>query len=138
LNKSEILTFISANPAAFLATVEENRPHVRGILIYRADEKGIVFHTGKSKDLYRQLTQNPEVEFSFNNFKDGIQIRVSGRLEQLEDLDLKKEIVAKRLFLKPWVEERGYEFLVLYRLSHGKASIWTMATNLALKRYIEL
>ena len=140
MNKTEILAFLNANPVFHLATVEGGRPHVRGMYLYRADEKGIVFHTGKVKDIHRQLTANPHVEMSFNNGKFDclIQIRVSGEVELIEDLDLKKEIVQKREFLKPWVERDGYESLAVYRLKNGKAAIWTMKANFAPKEFIEL
>ncbi len=140
MNKTEILAFLSANPVFHLATVEGSKPHVRGLLLYRADEKGIVFHTGKMKDLHKQLTANPHVEMSFNNgkFEDLIQIRVSGVVELIEDMDLKKDIVQKREFLKPWVDRDGYESLAVYRLKNGKAAIWTMKANFAPKEFIEL
>lgn len=38
MNKTDILQFINDNPACTLATVEDNRPRVRGTLMYRADE----------------------------------------------------------------------------------------------------
>lgn len=140
MNKNEILSFLNANPMFHLATVEGNKPHVRGLLLYRADEKGIVFHTGKMKDLHKQLTANSHVEMSFNNgkFDDLVQIRVSGVVELVEDMELKKEIVQKREFLKPWVERDGYDSLAVYRMKNGKAAIWTMKTNFAPKVFIEL
>ena len=140
MNKKEILEFLNANPIFHLATVEGDKPHVRGMLLYRADENGIVFNTGKVKDLYQQLTENPNVEMSFTNgiFENLIQVRVAGTVELLEDLDLKKEIVEKRDFLKPWVEEVGYEPLAVYRVKNGVAVMWTMATNVAPKEYVQL
>ncbi len=140
MNKTEILAFLNANPVFHLATVEGNKPHVRGLFLYRADEKGIVFHTGKMKDLHKQLSANPNVEMSFSNgkFDDLIQIRVSGVVELVEDMDLKKEIVQKREFLKPWVERDGYGFLAVYRMKKGAATIWTMKTNFSPKEFIEL
>ena len=140
MNKKEVLEFLNANPIFHLATVEGDKPHVRGMLLYRADENGIVFNTGKIKDLYKQLTENPNVEMSFTNgiFENLIQIRVAGTVELVEDLDLKKEIVGKRDFLKPWVDEVGYEPLAVYRVRNGVAVMWTMATNVAPKQYIQL
>ena len=140
MNKSEILAFLNANLVFHLATVEGSRPRVRGMYLYRADEKGIVFHTGKVKDIHKQLTANPHVEMSFNNgkFDSLIQIRASGVVELIEDMDLKKEIVQKREFLKPWVERDGYESLAVYRLKNGKATIWTMKANFAPKEFVEL
>jgi uncharacterized pyridoxamine 5'-phosphate oxidase family protein len=81
------------------------------------------------------LTENPQVEMCFS--KD-IQIRVSGTVELVEDIGLKKEIVQNRPFLKPWVEQAGYEPFAIYRMKNGVATIWTMETNFAPKTYIEL
>jgi pyridoxamine 5'-phosphate oxidase len=138
MNKSEILALINANPACHLATAEGKVPYVRGILLYRADENGLVFHTGNTKDLYKQLSKNPRVEFCFNDFQKGVQVRVSGSVEKVEDMALKQEIVAKREFLKPWVEKAGYDMMAVYRLSKGRATIWTMQTNFDPKTYIDL
>lgn len=140
MNKKEIFDFLNANPVFHLATVEDGRPHVRGMYLYRADENGILFHTGKTKDLHRQLAENPNVEMSFNNGKLGdlVQIRVSGVVELIEDIELKKEIVKRRSFLKPWVERDGYETLAVYRLENGRAAVWTMKTNFAPKGLVEL
>jgi len=140
MTKQELFEFMNSNPTFYLATVEDNKPHVRGLLLYRADVNGIVFHTGKMKDLYRQLTNNPSVEICFtnNNFGNLIQVRASGIAQLVEDINLKKEIVSKREFLKPWVEQAGYDPLVVYRIVHGVAVVWTFAANVAPKEPVNL
>jgi uncharacterized pyridoxamine 5'-phosphate oxidase family protein len=92
------------------------------------------------KDIHRQLTEDPHVELCFHNndFENLVQIRVSGTAELVEDLELKKEIVQKREFLKAWVEQNGYEPLAVYRIRRGVATVWTMKTNLAPKEFVEL
>lgn len=140
MNKKQILEFINANPIFHMATVDGDTPHVRGMLLFKADDEGIVFNTGKIKDLYRQLNVNPKVEMCFTNgiFENLIQVRVTGTVEALEDLELKKEIVQKRDFLKPWIDKVGYEQLAVYRLRNGVATVWTMATNTEPKEFIQL
>jgi len=138
MNKAEIIAFLNANPACHLATVEGDKPHVRGMGIYKADENGIILQTAKVKDLYKQLSGNPNVELWFNNYKDRIQVRVSGTVEAVDDTELKKEIIAKRQFLKPLVEKEGYEVIAVYRLKKDVATVWTFETNLAPKTYIKL
>lgn len=140
MTKQEILAFLNSNPIFHIATADGDTPHVRGMLLYRADEDGIVFNTGKIKDLYHQLNRNPKVELCFSNgiFENLIQVRVAGTVEALDDLDLKKEIVAKREFLKPWVDKVGYDQLAVYVLKKGNATVWTMATNTEPKEYIQL
>lgn len=138
MTKTEIIEFINKNPAAHLATVDGGKPHVRGMLIYRADEQGILFHTGTSKDLYKQLMKNPDVELCFNSYKENIQVRVSGQAEEVKDSALKKEIVEARPFLKPWLEQYGEDLLAVFRVTKATAVIWTMATNFAPKTPITL
>ncbi len=140
MTRQEIYDFMNANPVCSLATVEGNRPHVRGMMLYRADANGIVFHSGKMKDLHRQLTANPAVELCFTNggLDNLFQVRVSGSAQLVEDLDLKKEIVGRRRFLKAWVEQAGYEPMAVYRISDGVAVTWIFATNLAPKVPVNL
>ena len=138
VDKKGILAFISDNPIFALATSEDNVPHVRFMMLYRADESGILFHTGESKDLHRQLHRNPMVEMCFVNPKDGMQVRVSGTAELVEDIELKRQVVKDRPFMQKWVDEKGYEILCVYRVAGGRAVQWTMATNFAGKEYVQL
>jgi pyridoxamine 5'-phosphate oxidase len=137
MTKAEIIAFMNANKDAYLATVEGNKPHVRGMGIIKADENGIIIQTSTYKDLYKQLLANPNVELCFHNPKDGIQVRVSGAAKPVDDIKLKDEIIALRSFLKPQVEKKGYEAIVVYRLK-GKATVWTFKTNFDPKTYIQI
>jgi pyridoxamine 5'-phosphate oxidase len=137
MNKTEVLAFLNANPTCHLATVEGDKPHVRAIGIVKADENGIIIETGTFKDIYKQLSANPNVELCFNNYQQGVQIRVSGAVEPVDDLKLKDEIIAQRPFLKQRVAEGGYEAMAVFRLK-GVAYVWTFQTASEPKTYIRL
>lgn len=139
MDKKEILAFITANPTHFLATAEDNKPHVRPFGSYRADEKGIIYFTQSAKEVYQQIVKNPEIETCY--YANGITLRLRGRLEAVEDMELKKEIVASRAFLKPQVEEHGWDFLRVFTLKNGKATYHDRKTPLvpgAPKTWIDL
>jgi pyridoxamine 5'-phosphate oxidase len=138
MDRNEVLSFLSANPMFALATSYDAVPHVRFMMLYRADADGIVFHTGESKDVHRQLSRNPQVELCFYRPADMVQVRVSGTAELVEDAGLKRQIVKDRPFLQKWVDEKGYDSLCVYRIADGQACVWTMATNFAGKQYIQL
>ena len=144
MNKNEILEFINKNPAFHLATVEGDQPRCRGMFLFRADESGIIFHSGVMKAVHHQIVDNPKVELCFNDLPKGIQVRVAGKLEILEDKRLKDEICAhpSRKFLKDWRESGSlddfYNSFKVYRLAGGKAVVWTMATNFAPKEEVAL
>lgn len=138
MTKAEILAAISANPVCYMATSEGKQPHVRAMGMYKADETGIYFQAWKVKDVHQQIVKNPVVELCFST-KDGKQIRVSGKFEILEDLALKKEVESKRTFMTPIIKEKGgYDVVAIYRMTKGKALVWTMAENFAPKAYVEL
>ena len=124
MDKKEILDFITKNPTAYMATVDGKKPHVRPMGTYRSDENGIIFSMQSPKDVYKQLVKNPETELCY--YANGIVIRVSGRMQQVTDMALKKEIVEKRMFYKPGVEKEGWDYVGVFILKHGKASVMDM------------
>jgi pyridoxamine 5'-phosphate oxidase len=138
MTKEEVLEFAAKNPVCSIATINGNRPRVRMIMLYQADENGIIFCTGRQKDLNAQLQANPAAEMCFYNADEGRMVRIEGSVESLDDLELKKKVVEKFTFLKPVVESQGYDVMVCYRLDNAKATTWTMETNFEPKKYIEL
>jgi pyridoxamine 5'-phosphate oxidase len=136
MTREQIIEFLNANPMCHLATCAGSQPRVRGMMMYRADSSGLMFHTGDYKALAKQLLANKHVEACFNS--QDTQVRVAGVVEIVEDMGLKKEIVAARSFLKPWVEKHGYDLLVVFRVTQCQAAVWTMATNFEPTRYQKL
>lgn len=142
MTKNEVFEAISQNPGFYLATVEGDQPRVRGMFLYRADHDGIIFHTATMKDVYRQIAENNKVELCFSC--KGTQIRISGKLELIDDNELKDEIVnhPSRKFLKAWKEsgtiENFYDAIAVFRLKNGIAVPWTMDKNFAPKEEIYL
>jgi uncharacterized pyridoxamine 5'-phosphate oxidase family protein len=124
VDKKEILAFITANPTAYMATVEGKKPHVRAMGTYRADENGIIFSMQSPKDVYKQLVKNPEVELCY--FANGVQVRVSGQMQQITDMATKKEIVEKRPFYKPGVETDGWDYVGAFKVKKAKATVLDM------------
>lgn len=140
MDRHEIQAIINTNPLFFLATIEAGEPRVRGMLLYRADDEGILFHTGGMKDLYRQLLANPAVELCFFAQQQMVQVRVRGTARRVDDQQLKEEIVNApgREFLKPWVESQGLDILEVFRVENCQALLWTMATNFAPKEPVKI
>jgi len=144
MKKEELFAIMSANPAFHLATVEGDQPRCRAMFLYRADGNGIIFHSGIMKPVHQQITKNPKVELCFNDLQKGVQVRVSGKLEIVNDQALKDEICdhPTRAFLKGWREsgtlDDFYNSFQVYRLKEGKAVTWTMETNFAPKSEISL
>ena len=124
MDKKEILEFINKNPTAYVATVEGDKPHVRALGTFRADENGLIFSMQSYKDVYKQVLANPNTELCY--YADGIQIRVVGKFEAINDLEIKKQIVEKRPFYKPGLEKEGWGFVGAFIIKNGKATVLDM------------
>ena len=145
MKKEEIFEILNKNPVIFLATVEGTEPRVRGMMLYKADESGIVFHTGPHKDVYHQIQKNPNAQMCFYDAARNIQVRVRGKLEQIDDIGLKEEISnhPTRKFMQTWKAncstlEDFYKMFSVFSLKNGKANVWTFETNFAPKEDISL
>jgi pyridoxamine 5'-phosphate oxidase len=121
VNKSEVLAFIKKCGHCYMATLDGNKPRVRPIGTFRADENGLVYSSQSDKDVYKQLVKNPEVELCF--FGEGTTVRVSGRLEQSKDLALKKQVLEQRPYYKPGIDKIGWDYVGVFVMKHGRASI---------------
>jgi pyridoxamine 5'-phosphate oxidase len=136
MDKKEVLELLKATRRCHLATVDEGMPRVRAMQIFQIDESGILIQTWKDKDVGKQLSRNPEVELCFNNFGEGIQIRVRGRVELVDDNALKEQKLQERPNFQEYIDA-GHE-MVFYRLRNGLAHIWTIEKNFEQKAFIEL
>jgi uncharacterized pyridoxamine 5'-phosphate oxidase family protein len=128
MDKKEILAFITKNPVAYMATVEGKKPHVRAMGTYKADEKeGIVFSMQAIKDVYKQIEKNPEVELCY--FANGVQVRVNGKFDIWKNMTeaQKEEMLKIRPFLKPQIDEHGWDFVKVMTLKNAKATVLDMS-----------
>lgn len=130
---AEVLLFANQNPSCWFATCEDGQPHVRGMLMWYADETGFYFHTAKAKELYHQMIKNPKVEAAFirnANEPSFEMLRVSGTVEVVKDEELKKRLYKERAWLWDNVKRAGVESdVVIYRIVKGSAYIWNMSWN---------
>lgn len=138
MTAAEIYEAMSKNPAFHLATVEGNQPHVRGMLLFRADENGIIFHTGTFKEVYSQIKENANAELCFHD--GGTQIRVKGQLEEITGEEIINEIVnhPSREFLRGW-KAQGKDFgLAVFCLKNPKVTTWSMDRNFDKTEWVDL
>jgi len=144
MKREQLFELMNRNLRFHLATIENGEPRVRGMMLYKADERGIIFHTGDFKDVYKQIIANPNVQMCFYDQEKGIQLRVRGKLEEVMDTDLKDEISnhPTRTFLKKLREnlprEEFYNSIRVFKMKNGIANIWTFGTNSAPKKDIQL
>lgn len=132
---ANVLKFANENPSSWLATSEDGQPHVRGMLMWFADETGFYFHTAKAKRLYQQLQKNPKVEAAFiRNQADPVNfetLHVTGTAQTVEDKALTERLFQERPWLWGNIERAGINTeCVIFRIVNGSAYIWNMSLNI--------
>ncbi|MBQ6229884.1 MAG: pyridoxamine 5'-phosphate oxidase family protein [Eubacterium sp.] len=129
MTKEEMIDFMNANPVMHLATMDGDCPRVRAMLLFKADEKGIVFHTANTKDVYKQMMDNSNVEICFNSPE--MQLRVSGVVSRDDDPELREEIFnhPTRKFLQAWKDNGIDNLMTVFRVTKCAGVTWTMQTN---------
>ena len=133
MNFQDYVKFANEHRVCYLATTEGNQPHVRALGMWFADDKGFFFQTESVKSVCKQLKSNNKVELCFYapGPDAGKMMRVTGKVEFVDDIGLRSKVLDDRPFLKA-LGIKGPEdpLLVIFRVSSGEAYFWTMADNL--------
>jgi pyridoxamine 5'-phosphate oxidase len=113
------------------ATTEGDQPHVRILSMCFADDKGFYFQTESVKSVYKQLQKNNNVELCFFAPKTLVMMRVTGKVEFLDDPGLKSKIYNDRPFLKnAGIKGPDDPLFVIFRVGSGEAWFWTMSDSM--------
>ncbi|MBN2197214.1 MAG: pyridoxamine 5'-phosphate oxidase family protein [Polyangiaceae bacterium] len=134
MNARDVIDFANQNPVAWLATAADGMPHVRGLLLWFADEHGFMFNTGSTKNLATELRQNPRVELAFHDPGTdggaGRMLRVAGTVEILDDEKLMDRLLEERPIVGSLAPAGGPVKVVIFRVKDCTAHFWTWETNL--------
>ena len=127
----DCIKFATENPVFYVATTDGSQPRVRALLLWFADESGFYFITLAPKEFTKQLQNNPKVELCFYNnaadLMDAKQMRVTGKVEFLDDEETLEKAYEARSFLEPGIGKPLRPLLRPVRISTGEAHFWTMA-----------
>lgn len=116
----EVQEFIKEAGVYYLATVDNGKPRVRPFGTIEIFEDKLYIQTGKSKNVYKQILDNPNVELCA--FKDGKWIRLSGELVPDDRVEAKKDMLDKNPSLRGMYNENDDNTIVLY-FKNAKAVI---------------
>jgi uncharacterized pyridoxamine 5'-phosphate oxidase family protein len=86
-----VFEFIKANPVFHIATVDGGKARVRpfGFIMKRSNM--LYFCTNKTKDVYKQLKQNPDIEIS-DMGSNATWLRIRGRIAFDETREAKAQV----------------------------------------------
>ena len=123
--------FANEHKICSVSTVEGNRPHVRIQALWFADKNGFYFSILTTKNVYRQLTENPNIEVCFyaapqrssvleGSRNMGTMMRVAGEITFLHDKRLQERLLNDRPILRPNADKQA-----IFCIRTGEAWFWT-------------
>jgi len=120
------LEFIKANQVFHLATVEGNQARVRPFGFVMKRNGALYFCTNKSKDVYRQLLQNPDIEISAMG-KDRW-LRIRGRVAFDDSREAKAQVFEEMPdLLRMYPKGADDELFVTFYFTAAEAKLFTFA-----------
>ena len=108
----EVLEFLEKAQTYFLATSKDNIPYVRPFGTINLFENKLYIQTGKVKNCFKEMVENPNVEISA--FKDGKWIRISAKVVVDDSYEAKKSMLDKYPNLRAMYNEFDGNTVVLY------------------------
>ncbi len=130
MSYEEVLAFVKQNPVCFIATIDGDRPRVRGFLTVLFNDGKIYFTTGATKGVYKQISANPNIELCYCSPDFRKMLRINGAIEIIDDREKKQQLLNERDYLKSFGGKVDDPRFILLRLSHGKAHFWTIQQNM--------
>lgn len=118
----EVIKLLKENQYGFFATVDNGKPRVRPFgFMFEEDEK-LYFCTNNTKDVYRQLSVLPYVEYSGTS-KDMVTVRVSGEIIFCDDIDKKEKALNASELVKRIYKSSDNPIFKVFYVEHGTATI---------------
>jgi uncharacterized pyridoxamine 5'-phosphate oxidase family protein len=118
----EVYEFLKETKTYYLATIDNNTPRVRPFGTIDIFEDKLYIQTGKSKDVYKQILSNNNVEICA--FKDGKWLRINGKLVPDDRREAKKHMLDNYPELRGMYNEDDDNTIVLY-FESAKASFYS-------------
>lgn len=117
---NEVYEFLKEARTYYLATIDNDKPKVRPFGTVNIFENKLYIQTGKSKDVYKQIEKNNNVEICA--FYKGKWIRIEGKLIADDRVEAKKSMLDNYPELRGMYNENDNNTIVLY-FESGKATI---------------
>lgn len=116
---------LKANRVFHIATVDGSKARVRPFSFVMKRNNTLYFCTNKSKDVYKQLLRNPDIEISSGG-TDGTWLRVRGRIAFDETRDAKAQVFTENPdLLKRYPKGADDEVFVTFYFTEAVATLFS-------------
>lgn len=118
----KVIEFLKENTLVFLATVDNGKPRVRPFQFLFGEEGRLYFCTANTKAVYRQLRENPQVEFTVTS-PDYVTLRVQGNATFCNDINRKARVLSENPMIKGIYKTPDNPVFEIFYLDNGMATI---------------
>ena len=119
--------FIKANPVFHIATVDEGKARVRPFGFIMKRNNTLYFCTNKTKEVYKQLKQNPDIEIS-DMGNNGTWLRIRGRIAFDETREAKAQAFKESPnLLKIYPKGADDELFVTFYFTEAVATVFSFS-----------
>ncbi len=122
----ELLEFLAKSDTFYVATVDENNfPRVRPFNFVMEWDGKLAFGTGKHKNFYKQLVQNPKIEICAYEPKTSVWLRIWGETRFVEDKDAFRQMFEIQPELEAVYKDVDNPLLCCFVLDKGEAGFYS-------------
>lgn len=119
--------FLKANPIFHLATVDGTKARVRPFGFSMIRDKKLYFCTNKTKDVFKQLVQYPDIEISGMG-SEGTWLRIRGKVAVDDSRDAKVQAFAEAPnLLQIYPKGADDETYVTFYFTEAQATLYSFA-----------
>ena len=122
-----VYEFIKANPVFHIATVDGDKARVRPFGFMMKRNNRLYFCTNKNKEVYKQLTQNPNIEISVMGSDGSSWLRVKGTIAFDESRDAKVQAFEESPnLLRIYPKGADDEVFVTFYFTNAEARLFSL------------
>jgi len=123
------LQFLKASGAFFIATVDGKKGRVRPFGFIMKWKDALYFCTNKTKDVYRQMVQNPEIEISAMG-PNGTWLRLRGTIAFDDSRETKAQVFVEMPdLLKIYTKGADDEIFVTFYFTEAVATLSSFSAS---------
>ena len=119
-NSEKVFKFIDEAKVYYLATIEEDKPHVRPLGSHKLINDKVYFFIGDFKNVYKQLLKNSNCELVATK-TTGEWMRISGKAIFEKDFAIADNMLNDNKKIKELYEKNGWKAMVFH--IEGKVEI---------------
>ena len=119
-NSEKVYKFIDEAKVFYLATIEEDKPHVRPLGSHKLINDKVYFFIGDFKNVYKQLLKNSNCELVASK-TTGEWMRISGKAIFEKDFTIADILLNDNKKIKELYEKNGWKAMVFH--IEGKVEI---------------